>query len=436
MIYYTMGNTPTGEARDLLVLLPTDRDREELDEVHEEYELHWFEDEDFDYPQPGTDFDMVEYTERASEYVEEADIDGVLFSHDVANLVAGVLVDRHDLPGPGLEPVFLADHKYYSRKHQPNVPWFDYIDLETGEWGEEPQFPAYVKPPYLTMTLLQYRVENREEYDDAMEIIERELPKYTSPFIDFFEAYVDTEAYPLATEETLLVEEPLEDWTQHCVEGWVDPDGELHVWAISDHNYYDDGSLAIDNYSTPSTLPADAQEELIDIATDAIRQHGFEQSFWNVEIFRLPDRHVITEVNGRTASVWEPLYQGAFDTSVYEGIVHLHADRPERTEAVQPDWTPEPETDRMGIQFHVVTFGEGPAEDFFDFEYARSVPDTDVEIFVEPGEEIEQTRTSGFWLARFHLFGEDYDEMLARADEIRANMLKQPDLSPEPERYQ
>jgi hypothetical protein len=82
-----------------------------------------------------------------------------------------------------------------------------------------------------------------------------------------------------------------------------------------------------------------------------------------------------------------------------------------------------------------VTYGEGRADEYLDFEYAESVPDTDVQIFVEPDEEITQTRTSGFWLARFHLFGEDYEEMLARADEIRGKMLTKPDESPEPERY-
>lgn len=431
-----MGTDPTSTNRDLLVLLPTDRDRDKLGGRELDYELHWFEDENFDYPQPGPEFDMVEYTERASDYVESEDIDGVLFSHDVANLVGGVLIDRHDLPGPSLEPVFLADHKYYSRKHQPNVPWFDYIDLETGEWGEyDIQFPAYLKPPFLTMTLLQYRVDNREEYDEAMSVVERELPKYTGPFKDFFGAYVDTEKYPLATEEIMMVEEPLEDWSQHCVEGWIDPDGEFNIWAVSDHNYYEGDELAIDNYSTPSTLSTDVQEELIDIATEAITRHGFEHSFWNVEIFRLEDRNVITEVNGRTASVWEPLYQGAFDTSVYEGIMHLAADRPEMTKEVAPDWEPQPDYERIGAQFHVVTFGEGPAEEYVDFDYAESVTDTDLEMFVEPGDEIEQTRTSGFWVSRFHLFGEDYSAMVDRADEIRTGLLKKPEESPEPERY-
>ncbi|MFW5965279.1 MAG: ATP-grasp domain-containing protein [Halodesulfurarchaeum sp.] len=428
----------TSDGTDLIVVLPTERDREKLGGLETDYDLHWFEDENFDYPQPGPEFDMVDYTERASEYVEDEDIGGVVFSHDVANLVAGVLVDRHDLPGPSLEPVFLSDHKYYSRKNQPeaNTPWFDYIDLETGEWGEgDPHFPAYIKPPFLTMTLLQYRVENREDYEKAMETVQEELPKYTGPFKHFFETYVDTEKYPLASRETMLVEEPLEDWTQHCVEGWIDPDGEIHIWAISDHNYYDE-NLAIDNYSTPSTLSAEDQQTLIDVATDAIRQHGFEESFWNVEIFRLPERDIVTEVNGRTASVWEPLYQGAFGTSVYEGIMNLHAGRPELTADVAPDWTPEPSYDNMGTQFHVITFGEGQAEEFVDFEYLESVEDTDIEVFVEPGDEIEQTRTSGFWLARFHLFGDDYDELLDRADEIRSGILKQPELSPESERYE
>ncbi|MDZ7849535.1 MAG: ATP-grasp domain-containing protein [Halodesulfurarchaeum sp.] len=432
-----MGSDDIPQPRDLLVLLPTDRDRDKLGDPPEEYELHWFEDENFDYPQPGPEFDMVEYTERASEYVMSEDIDGVLFSHDVANLVAGVLVDRHDLPGPPLESVFLADHKYYSRKNQPNVPWFDYIDMETGEWGDlDVQFPAYLKPPYLTLTLLQYRVDNQEEYDEAMEVINRDLSKYTGPFKDFFEAYVDTEKYPLAAKDTMLVEEPLEDWTQHCVEGWIDPDGEIHIWAISDHNYYDGNELAIDNYSTPSTLPSEDQAELIDIAKDAIVQHGYEHSFFNVEVFKLEDRHVITEVNGRTASVWEPLYQGAFDTSVYEGIIHLAANNPERTAAIAPDWQPDPNYDMMGAQFHVVTFGEGPAEQYVDFDYLDSSEvDTDIEVFVEPGDEIEQTRTSGFWVARFNLFGEDYEALVDRADEIRSDILKQPEESPEPDRY-
>lgn len=48
---------------------------------------------------------------------------------------------------------------------------------------------------------------------------------------------------------------------------------------------------------------------------------------------------------------------------------------------------------------------------------------------------IEQTLTSGVWLARFHLFGDDYDEILEPADGIRGNLLERPAKSPEPEPY-
>lgn len=422
-------------AADLAVVLPTDRDRTYLEEPPDRYRLHWLDDEDFDYPRPDRAFDIVDYTERCSTYVAERDIDGVLYSHDIANLVAGVLADEHALPAPGLEAMFLTDHKYYSRVRQPEAPWFDAIDLETGEWDDlEPTFPCYVKPPFLTMTLLQHTIDSPGALEAALEVLREELPVWNDMFREFFARYLDTDAYPLATRDVALVEERLTDWTQHCVEGWTDPGGESHVWAVSDHHYYSGEEIAIDNYATPSILPPDERADLVDLAIETAESHGLEGGFWNVEVFRLDDRNVVTEINGRAATVWEPLYRGTFDASVYEGLVHLAAGRPERVHDVAPDREPTAEVDTVGGQFHAVTFGEGPAEEFVDFDYARSVPDTDVELFVDPGDSVDQTRTSGEWLARFHLFGEDYDAIRKRADEIRANLLERPKDSPAPGR--
>lgn len=424
------------DTRDLAVVLPTDRDRTYLDDPPGPYRLRWLDDESFDYPRPDRNFDIVAYTERCADYVAERDVDGVVYSHDIANLVAGVLVDEHDLPGPGFESMFLTDHKYYSRKRQPETPWFDYIDLETGEWGElEPRFPCYVKPPFLTMTLLQHTIDSRAELEDALAVLGEELPAWEDMFREFFARYVDTDRYPLATEDVVLVEERLTDWTQHCVEGWTTADGEAHVWAIADQNYHGGDRIAVDNYATPTTLPPDERSALVDFAVETVDRHGVRGGFWNVEIFRLEDRLVATEVNGRSASVWEPLYQGTYGASVYEGMLHLSVDAPERVHDAAPDWKPESSGERIGGQFHAVTFGEGPASEFVDFEYARGVPDTDLELFVDPDDTIDQTRTSGVWLARFHLFGDGYDDILARADEIRANLLKRPEDSPEPARY-
>ncbi len=88
--------------------------------------------------------------------------------------------------------------------------------------------------------------------------------------------------------------------------------------------------------------------------------------------------------------------------------------------------------DRVGGQFHVITYGEGKASDFLDYEFIRSLKEPEVQIFVPEDYEIQQTRTSGFWLARFHIFGTDYNEICKEADALRAKMLKRPELSPQP----
>ncbi|MFB6204956.1 MAG: acetyl-CoA carboxylase biotin carboxylase subunit family protein, partial [Haloglomus sp.] len=418
--------------RDVLVALPTDRDRAALRGAPPaDYQLHWVDDEDFAYPEPTPAFGMIDYTERCSRYVDRHDIDGVLYSHDIANLVAGVLCDRHDLPGPSLEAMFRTNHKYYSRQYQPESIWTDYIDLETGEWGDrEPEFPCYVKPPLLTMTILQHAVDSPDELDTALNVIRREMPTWTDIFHEFFAEYLDTDQYPLATEDIVVVEKQMTDWTQHCVEGWVDPDGEIHVWAVSDQNYYSE-RLAVDNYATPSRLPADTQQKLKEVAIGTVRRHGIEQGFWNVEIWRQDDEYTVTEINGRAASVWRTLYEGTFGSSIYDAVLHLSCNDGAQVAAEAPDITPG-DPDRVGGQFHVVTFGEGAADELFDFAAARAMDQPDIEVFVDEDETIEQTRTSGVWLARFHLFGPDHDTILGRANEIRETLLKQPETSPEP----
>lgn len=424
----------SGDSYDVLAVLPTERDHEALADADEEYHIHWMDDEHFGYPYPDAAFDMVEYTERCSSYVEEAGIDAVVYSHDYANLVAGVLTDRHDLLGPGLESMFLTNHKYYSRKHQPDTIWFDYIDLDTGEWGElDPRFPCYVKPPMMTMTLLQNEVDTQAELDDILDMMREEKRSLREMYADFFEAYLDTERYPLATADIEVVEKPVTDWSQHCVEGWVDPHGEIHVWAISDHHYYPGEERAIDNYCTPSTLPVDVQHDFVDLAFDTVEDHGVEEGFWNVEIWEFDDEYVVTEINGRAATVWETLYNDAFDTSVYDGMLALACGQTEKVHEVAPDWKPGEDPERVCAQFHTVTFGEGRAEEFLDFEFARSVDDPEIELLYDPDDEVDQTKTSGEWLARFQLCDDDYETVRDRGDELRSRMLKRPELSPDPE---
>ncbi len=89
-----------------MILLPNTRDKRNLPRmVSEEYKLHWMDDENFDYPHPKQGFDLRTYTEKCSDYIRNNRVDGIFYSHDLANIVAGVLCERHSILGPTLESI-------------------------------------------------------------------------------------------------------------------------------------------------------------------------------------------------------------------------------------------------------------------------------------------------------------------------------------------
>lgn len=417
--------------KDVMVVLPNARDKRNLTKmISEEYKLHWMDDEDFDYPHPKENFDLRTYTEKCSAYIRDNHIDAIFYSHDLANIVAGVLCERHNILGPTLESMFVSNHKYYSRANQPDPIWFDYIDLETGQWGNlEPRYPCYIKPPSLTMTLYQYRIDNAEDMDYAINMLRKDLPPVTKLFTDFFGEYVDLKKYPLANKNIIVVEDLVEEEDQHCVEGWFDPEGNIQLWEVSDHFYYPGKRKSVDVYVTPSVLPEETKEQLIEYAKQCVKQHGINAGFWNVEIWRKGDWISATEINGRSASVWYDLYYRTFNKSLSRAMVYLCCGEGEKTYNESPQRL---KGDRFGTQFHVITYGEGKAEDFLDFDFIDTIEDTNVEIFTPKGSQIRQSRTTGVWLARFELFGSDFVQMCERADYLREKMLKQPELSPKP----
>ncbi len=415
--------------KEVLVLLPTARDRRALAPFASSFHFRWQDDEAFADPQPAPHFDLVQYTERCSAVIRRHKIAGVFYSHDLANLVAGVLCDRHGLPGPTLEAVFLSNHKYYSRTLEPDPIRFDYIDLESAAWGRgQPRYPCYLKPPLLMRSLLQQRVSDADELERALELIRRELPAWSRLFHDFFDAYLDVEKYPLAVKNILVAEELVEGASQHVVEGWTSPQGEAYLWALADATYFESHPAAIDVFITPSRQAAPEQAKLAAYALETVQRHRLSGGFWNVELWATNSRIQVTEVNSRVAAMWEHFYRGTYHRSLYHAAVSLCvgdvARCLEETPRRPPGWR-----QRSGGQFHVVTYGEGLAADLIDFEAALPSNAT-LEYLVAPGDRIRQTHSGGVWLALFHLFGPDFRALRLEADRIRARLLKQPDQSP------
>ena len=435
---------------EVLIVLPTQRDRLALRDLEREgegatkrYHLHWVDDPEFLHYFMSPHFNLVTYLDRCSAYIQEHSIQALFYSHDLGSLVAAVLAKKYGLAGPSIESMFLCNHKYYSRSKEVNPIWFDFIHLDSAlthkdAWMKKIQtYPVYVKPPCLGGTILQFKVNSPDKMERALQISQVELPLWSVGYTEFFQREVDLTRYPLANQNIMMIEELVEGASQHCIEGYVDPEGVCHLWAVSDSTYYGDGSLAIDVYSTPSRLSKSLQKRAIEASFEVVQSHGIRSGFWNVELWIKGDRIIITEVNGRAASVWESFYQGAYGVSLYRAMMHLACNELEECRNLAPKSPLDPGFQaRYAGQFHVVTFGEGLAKEFLDFEYVRSLADLDVALFVEEDTHVYQSRTSGFWLARFELFGDSYEEICIRADQLRGRMLKKPWLSPgaEPKR--
>lgn len=420
----------------ILVVLPTARDHEALDSLEitrNEYRFHWMDDSTFRYPDPCPNFRLSDYIQRCSTYISQNKIEAVLYSHDLASLVAAALCEKHHLIGPTVESMFLSSHKYYSRQKEENPIWFDFIDLDKPVKDEITilSYPVYLKPPCLVLTLFQYKIKNHEDLKSALAIVRKEIYEWNRIYYDFFCSHVNLTKYPLANRNIMLIEELVEGASQHCVEGWVDNDGTFNLWAVSDSNYYPDGRLAIDNYSTPSRLSKFRQEQIINEAFTVVKNHGIRNGFWNVELWLKGDRCIITEVNGRSASVWQSFYLAAYGKSLYQAMVHLACNQSDACHSLSPDHPLKPNFKaRFCGQFHVITYGEGQADEFLDYEFIASFPELKITTFVPANTIIRQNRTSGFWLARFEMDGESYELVCEKANKLRDRLLKKAHLSP------
>lgn len=401
------------------VVLPTPRDFSAL-EFFSDLELHFHTDPGFSYPEPCPNFDLSSYLEGCRAFLKDnAHIRHILYSHDLAGLLAGILCDKFDLRGPSFESMFLCSHKYYSRQRQKEAIWNVGIDLEdASSYALVDRFPCYLKPASLVLTLFQKQIKDKEDLIYTLEQLRSELPKWSANYQEIFKSFVSHQDYPLAHKQCVVVEELVTDASQHCVEAWSDADGTPHLWAITDANYSSDGNMAIDNYSTPSSLPSKMQATIVQEAFDLARAHQLRSSFWNVELWVKGGKTIITEINGRSASVWENLYQRVYGCSLYRAMTQLAMGK-EITNEQRPK-TCSDSISTVGAQFHVVSYDVGRGKDFFNFKEAKKInKEIPLEVFITPGTEIRQTRSSGYWLARFECFADSYHSIQKEANAIR-----------------
>ena len=399
---------------DFLIPCPSQRDRNALAGMSE-HRFHLL-DAPLNPRTPSPELNLLAYTDQCRDYIKAHSIDAVFYSRDVADIVAAVLCEEFGFPGPSVESVFLCLHKYYGRQYEPHPVRCEPIDLA----DEQPaitRYPCYLKPPWLNLGILGFKLDSDDDLQRALAIARREYPAWSPLYLPFFERYIDCEKFPLANREIMLVEDFV-DGPQVTVEGWV-ANAQSALWAITDTNTYP-GTRIIDNFSLPSRHPAHIQELLAQQALEAISNIGLDNGFFNIEFWCHDNAVTLTEVNGRAATCFYNLYRRCLGACIYEAGLRLAGGQ-------SPPPPPRP-TDVVGGQFNLITFGEDLAENLFDFRRAQEVGE--LTIYVEPGQEIRPVSEFGVVLAQIDLFGPSYAAIHAEAEVLRRRLLKQPAHSP------
>ena len=175
---------------------------------------------------------LTSYVDRAVDYVKANGISAIMFSHDMASVVASVICQRTGLKWPSLESTFCSLHKYYSRKTENSPLWFDYIGIDDPkeEWKKKVRYPCILKAPFLMACWGMSRIDNESEMEKALVALGTLVAPFLTGYQEFFSKYLDLTKYPLAVENIAVVEEVVERCDQYCIEAWVDDSGKFTLY--------------------------------------------------------------------------------------------------------------------------------------------------------------------------------------------------------------
>ena len=358
-------------------------------------------------PTPG--WDPVDYFERALAFARAEEVDAVLSTHDLGDLIAAMVARELGLRGPSPESVFLCLHKYYARRGEADPIRCNALPL----FGERAtiEYPSYMKAPWLKLGLLGFKLESEDDLTRALALAREEYPRWARQYYPLFARAIDVRDYPLATADMMLVEQFVEG-AQVTVEGWIH-DGEIHLWAITDTNTYPNTRI-IDNFCLPSRFPAEVQEEMRRYAFDAVRRFGFADGFFNIELWMTKDGLRLTEVNGRAAVCFAGIYDPALGASIFEAVADLACGLPPRA-------TPR-DTGLVAGQFNLITFADDYAGNLADYAAAAEVEG--LSLFRAENDRVRPVSEFGVVLGQVEIAGKTYEEIHARAEAVRRRVLK------------
>lgn len=326
---------------DLFVLGLDDFNRERLETIDLGLPLKFHPLMDLDTVTSSADFDVQAVLDQAERQLRAFDgsVDGIIGYWDFpVSLMVPILAQRLGLKAPSVASVITCEHKYYSRLVQQrvapdHVPRFQAVDPfdDAALDAIGIDYPYWIKPVKSFSSHLGFRIDKREELDQAIKQIRAGIGELGNAFSDVMD-YADLPGRVEKVGGNHCIVEALIGGRQCTLEGFVS-NGEVEVYGIVDSFRFPNGST-FSRYQYPSSLPRPVRQRTVELARAVIAETGLDHSAFNMEFFwdRGRDQVWILEINPRISESHGDVFEKVDGAAHHRIIVELALGRKPRWE--------------------------------------------------------------------------------------------------------
>lgn len=361
-----------------------------------EYEFHGLV--DYDTMVLPESYPMDDIMAQARETLKAAPaVDAIIGHWDFPTTsMLPILRREHGLPTSSLESVLYCEHKYWNRlageealpECTPDFQGLDpYSKDPVGDLDME--YPFWLKPGISFSSYLGFRIENEEQYLQAMETIRDNIWIFAEPFDNIMQYSKNRDALPDRGSGSTCIAEAIIGGKLCTLEGYVF-EGETNVYAIVD-SLRTSNQVSFFSYQYPSQLPEGVQTRMKQHADTVLKHIGMDNTPFNMEFFwdERTDKLWLLEINPRISKSHCPIFQIATGASHHEVAIDIALGR-------RPDF-PRPEGRYpMAGKFMPRVFGDTVVTRVPSEEQIRALrrifPELLVDVAVEEGMRLSDLR--------------------------------------------
>jgi len=263
-------------------------------------------------------------------------VDGVIHYIDFpVSTIVPIICETFDLPSATLEAVLKCEHKYWSRVEQravipDNIPTFTafdpFDDDALANVRKQLDFPFWIKPIKSFSSYLGFRIENEQNWNEAIAEIRDNIDRFSGPFNYLLNMVEMPSEFSDVGGEFCIAEGIIGG--MQCTQEGFSCKGEVEVYGTVD-SFRGDNMTTFSSYQYPSILPTEVQERMTGITEKVIKHIGYDNAPFNVEYFwdRERDKIWLLEINTRISESHCLLFQKVDGRSHHQIAVELSVGR-------------------------------------------------------------------------------------------------------------